>query len=49
VERLSDILDYCGGGCAMLAFSYFGDFRKCDITRKPFIIELLKEKGEKSL
>ena len=38
-----DILNYCGGGCAALSYSYHGDFKKCDITRKPYIIELLKE------
>lgn len=41
-----DILDYCGGGCIALAYSYHGDFKKCDITRKPYIIELIKENKE---
>ncbi|MEW6457404.1 MAG: radical SAM protein [Acidobacteriota bacterium] len=42
------ILDYCHGGCAMLAYSYHGDYKKCDITRKPYVLELMKDynKGE---
>lgn len=41
-----EILDYCHGGCAMLAYSYHGDYKKCDITRKPYVIELMKNQGE---
>jgi radical SAM protein with 4Fe4S-binding SPASM domain len=44
-----DILDYCRGGCTASAYSYSGDFKKCDITRKPLIIELLKKNGETGL
>ncbi|MCM8786420.1 MAG: PqqD family peptide modification chaperone, partial [Candidatus Omnitrophica bacterium] len=40
-----EILDYCHGGCAMLAYTYNGDYKKCDITRKPYIIELMKDQG----
>jgi len=43
------ILDYCGGGCVMLAYSYYEDYKKCDITRKPYIAELMKERGERNL
>ncbi len=45
-----EILDYCHGGCAMLSYSYYGDYKKCDITRKPYVLELMKDhnKGGKS-
>lgn len=43
-----EILDYCGGGCAMISNSYHGEYKKCDITRKPYILRLMNEqRGEK--
>lgn len=39
-----DILDECRGGCPMTAYSYFGFYNKCDITRKPVVLELMKRK-----
>ncbi len=41
-----NILDECRGGCPAIAYSYFGSYNKCDITRKAFIIELLNDSME---
>lgn len=38
-----EILDFCHGGCAMISYSYNGDYKKCDITRKPYVLELMKD------
>lgn len=37
----------CKGGCAMVSYSYFNDYNKCDITRKEIVKEFVKrmEKG----
>ena len=43
-EQCKD-LPYCKGGCPMVAYSYFNDYKKCDITRKEIYKYIKRKRG----